>query len=137
MELGKGYGMPSSHSQFMGFFAVYVSLYLSNRGIRKHFFLRCTRVAIIIAVSTGVCVSRIFLAYHTVLQVLVGAIIGILYGTCWFWMFSVLRRYGVVDWTLDLRLSKYFWLKDTVLDDALEQEWLLWNEARTKRPKSA
>jgi membrane-associated phospholipid phosphatase len=29
--LGEGYGMPSSHSQFMAFFAVYVTLYLLHR----------------------------------------------------------------------------------------------------------
>ena len=29
--LGEGYGMPSSHAQFMAFFAVYVTLYLIHR----------------------------------------------------------------------------------------------------------
>jgi dolichyldiphosphatase len=29
--LGEGYGMPSSHAQFMTFFAVYVTLYLIHR----------------------------------------------------------------------------------------------------------
>ncbi|KAJ1555287.1 hypothetical protein HK405_002809, partial [Cladochytrium tenue] len=55
--LGKGYGMPSSHAQFMAFFAVQASLLV---------------------------IFRVHLYYHTTAQVLTGLHIGVLLGVIWF-----------------------------------------------------
>lgn len=59
-DLTYGYGMPSAHAQFAGLFAM----------SWKHGWI----------LSIGVCVSRVYLQYHTVEQVLVGALIGVLWG---------------------------------------------------------
>lgn len=88
------YGMPSSHSQFMGFFACYMIFfsYIRLQGqvyeryrdniissIRQHFIAFTS-----ITTSILVAYSRIYLHYHTQNQVLIGFTIGSVCGLGWF-----------------------------------------------------
>ena len=84
---GKGYGMPSSHAQFVAYFSISLTLFLilrhtpPKRPIPSHTPLSMvTRVGLsILAMACAFLVawSRIYLNYHTPKQVLVGY-----YGRC-------------------------------------------------------
>ncbi|XP_074654900.1 dolichyldiphosphatase 1-like isoform X2 [Tubulanus polymorphus] len=82
------YGMPSSHAQFMWFYAVYLSFFLIIRMHRNyHFVDELWKYAIGLVVYGLACTvgySRIYLGYHSFSQVAVGALIGLTLGTIWF-----------------------------------------------------
>ncbi|EJD43819.1 PAP2-domain-containing protein [Auricularia subglabra TFB-10046 SS5] len=89
---GKGYGFPSSHSQYMGYFAAFIALHVvyrcnpsrtANAGLVLRALESLRRPAIILATSSwaaAVCYSRMHLTYHTPDQVYWGAGIGIAFG---------------------------------------------------------
>ncbi|KAJ1839236.1 hypothetical protein LPJ70_005139, partial [Coemansia sp. RSA 2708] len=74
-HLGDGYGMPSSHAQFMGFFVVYVVVYLETRVVMHQVHRRVVQAGSLV-LGGLVLISRVYLGYHTVRQVLAGAIVG-------------------------------------------------------------
>ncbi|ERL83645.1 hypothetical protein D910_00789, partial [Dendroctonus ponderosae] len=89
------YGMPSSHAQFVSFFASYIMYFVF---IRLHHMNNNTiienisKILIIVSsmtVAVLVCISRIYLHYHTVSQVLWGVIVGFLFATAWFALTSL------------------------------------------------
>ncbi|ORY98915.1 phosphatidic acid phosphatase type 2/haloperoxidase [Syncephalastrum racemosum] len=89
-HLGDGYGMPSSHAQFMGFFAAYAMIVLSGL----------------------VMYSRIYLGYHTAAQVAVGLAIGIMFGVAWFLFTDNLRHTPRLKALLQHPIAKKIYLKD-------------------------
>ncbi|KAF9891315.1 hypothetical protein FE257_004170 [Aspergillus nanangensis] len=135
--LGKGYGMPSSHAQFMAFFAVYLGLFLLCRHTTASsqsptaipFVMRvCITFAVCVA-ATSVAISRIYLNYHTQRQVLAGLGAGIVCALTWYLITGYLRMYGWVDWALDLTVSKFFRIRDLVVSEDLnEAGWQRWEE---------
>lgn len=84
------YGMPSSHSQFMWFFGVYLSLFVSIRIHHCSGFISLESAWKYIVALGGfiaaflVSYSRIYLEYHTSLQVLYGCVLGALLAVVWF-----------------------------------------------------
>ncbi|XP_058823956.1 dolichyldiphosphatase 1-like [Topomyia yanbarensis] len=115
------YGMPSSHSQCMCFFAQYVLLFIfirlhhmNNNNARAERLVRILVLVMCWVVTILVCFGRIYLQYHSLSQVLVGAFVGIFIGTFWFFLTHyVLTPYFpmVVSW----RVSELFLLRDTTL----------------------
>lgn len=57
-HLGTGYGMPSSHAQFMAFFAVYGSLYLWSCMRLDHIMYKVLATLGMVSLSLLVCYSR-------------------------------------------------------------------------------
>ena len=114
------YGMPSSHSQFVWFFSIYMFLFIWIRlqhitNTKSVWFsktivsLGCFAAALIVTVSRYIPPAfffysgdlkilnfhfRIYLLYHTVSQVAVGALIGSLLGLLWF----LLTNYVFTPW---------------------------------------
>lgn len=110
LHIGEEYGMPSSHSQFIWFFSIYVTLFVLLR--YRHFYIfnylkfyfkilsrlhhmnnnslpfeRAGRLLVVLScwcMSILVCISRTYLQYHTCSQVIVGSIIGLITGASWF-----------------------------------------------------
>ncbi|KAI8620546.1 PAP2 superfamily-domain-containing protein [Chytriomyces sp. MP71] len=106
--LGNGYGMPSSHAQFMSYFATFVVLHLYLRSVSvqlcfqpAHSMIRCTDAHAnrtsyknplwkhmvtfgVIGVAGVVAFSRVYLHYHTTTQVLAGIQIGAILGLSWY-----------------------------------------------------
>lgn len=112
-SMRSGYGMPSAHSQFMGFFTMYIVLRLWCQWGDLSRKQRAFGTVVIILASAGVLTSRVYLGYHTLMQVVVGVTIGSLLGTLHF-MASILVRYlGIVDWFLSWKLVKWFLIKDS------------------------
>lgn len=125
--------MPSSHSQFMGYFAAYVAMTLYSGRHTGNKTSRAVRATFAILVSAAVCASRVYLAYHTEKQVYIGSSIGLIFGIVWYTVLEPLRRYGVVDLILDHPVARFFYLKDTTKRNVLEDEWKEWTSGRATR----
>ncbi|KAJ3025829.1 UNVERIFIED_CONTAM: Dolichyldiphosphatase 1 [Siphonaria sp. JEL0065] len=82
--LSDGYGMPSSHSQFMAYFATCVLLHLYLKTSYKNSLWKHVISIATVSLAGIVQYSRIHLEYHTVQQVLVGIQVGTLLGLVWF-----------------------------------------------------
>ena len=78
------YGMPSDHSQFVAFTAIYlVQVLLARQGTRKSALILSTLSMAFTCVA--VFYSRLYLRAHTLEQVLVGALLGLITGRIWYW----------------------------------------------------
>ncbi|TCD69129.1 hypothetical protein EIP91_008605 [Steccherinum ochraceum] len=87
LDMGSGYGFPSSHSQWMGYFASFLLCHFTFRhrfvstGYRVLDVLFKTALYLsIITWSCAVAYSRYYLTYHTHMQVFWGFSIGVLFG---------------------------------------------------------
>ncbi|CEL01704.1 Putative PAP2 domain protein [Aspergillus calidoustus] len=137
---GKGYGMPSSHAQFVSFFAVYMGLFLlfrqSSSPANQGPISRAIASLGIALAATAVAVSRIYLTYHTPRQVLAGCAVGVVFALAWFQFTGLLRSYGWIEWGLDHSTARFFRLRDLVVsEDLAEAGWQRW-ETRRKAKRS-
>lgn len=142
---GKGYGMPSSHAQFMTFFAVYLTLFLAFRHTPAYagpypycgFLLRVAVTVGLCATAVGVAASRIYLNYHTPRQVLAGCGAGFVFACGWFVLTSLLRNSGWIDWAADLTVARLLRVRDLVVsEDLAEAGWLRWEAQKLKQRHS-
>lgn len=136
---GKGYGMPSSHAQFVAFFSVTLTLFLLFRHVphptETHtpfsFAGRSLLSLLALASAAVVAVSRIYLSYHTQKQVLVGCACGAAFALVWFAFTTYLRRAGWIDWALGTWLARAFRFRDLVVqEDLVDSGWARWEERR-------
>ncbi|CAA7389452.1 unnamed protein product [Spirodela intermedia] len=133
LEMCDSHGWPSSHSQYMFFFAVYFSL-LAFRGVGIS--TRASKV-FVAAVSWPLALltmySRVYLGYHSVAQVFAGATLGIVLGILWYWVVNSL----LIDYFPAIEesaLGRFFYIKDTShITDVLKFEY---DNARAARKKS-
>ena len=77
-----GYGMPSDHSQFMTFWMVSIITYFTARRVLRGWFFLSFSVCNA-TLTALVMYSRYYLDVHSVEQVLVGGIIGVVLGYFW------------------------------------------------------
>lgn len=149
---GKGYGMPSSHAQFLTYFSLSLTLFLLLRhhppsppntthkderpyshqplNLAQKLFL--SLLTCILAAS--VAVSRIYLNYHTPMQVVVGCVAGAVSAAAWFWVTEWARREGWVEWGYDCWVGRMGRWRDLVVEEDLpEAGWRVWEERRRKR----
>ncbi|KAI1330157.1 PAP2-domain-containing protein [Xylariaceae sp. FL0255] len=142
---GKGYGMPSSHAQFVAYFAVSMALFLlfrhqppgPERRRRNH-----TPMSLVervfwsivgVAVALAVAWSRIYLNYHTQKQVLVGCAAGSVSAVAWFIFTSILRQTGWVHWAMETPIARWFRVRDLVVEEDLCQAgWEKWDDRMTE-----
>ncbi|KAL3281949.1 hypothetical protein HHI36_005152 [Cryptolaemus montrouzieri] len=114
------YGMPSSHAQFVWFFTTYVVYFvfirlhhMNNNNIIE----TMSKILILsssVTISLLVCISRIYLQYHSFSQVIVGSLVGILFATLWFALTHLIFTPlfpQIVSW----RISEILLLRDTTL----------------------
>lgn len=139
---GKGYGMPSSHAQFVSFFSITLALFLLFRHVphptdthTPFTFVQRLILSILALVSAAlVAVSRIYLSYHTPKQVLVGCLAGTIFAVLWFGFTTYLRRAGWVEWILETDLARLFRVRDLVIqEDLVDSGWARWVERKRKR----
>ncbi|KAL8672632.1 MAG: hypothetical protein Q9168_002908 [Polycauliona sp. 1 TL-2023] len=138
----KGYGMPSSHAQFLAFFSIYLSLFLLFRH-SPHPSATHTPTTLIqrilLSISTiffaaTVCASRIYLQYHTVNQVLVGCFVGVSTAVAWFGVTTVARRRGWIEKVLERREVVILRVRDLVVEEDLaESGWERWTQVNQRR----
>ncbi|GAV68868.1 PAP2 domain-containing protein [Cephalotus follicularis] len=112
LDVCDSHGWPSSHCQYMFFFAVYFTL-VTCKGIAL-WEVRTRVSSLLLPWSLAVLTmySRVYLGYHTVAQVFAGAILGIFLGAGWFWVVnSVLYCYfPVIE---ESKFGRTFYVKDT------------------------
>lgn len=108
-----GYGMPSAHSQFMGFFAIYhtlrILLYWQGLSQARKF------LSIVVILVAALCVagSRVYLGYHNTEQVVIGVSLGACAGSLYFLAVGIVRELGLIDWVLSWPIVKRLWVKDS------------------------
>jgi len=139
---GKGYGMPSSHAQFVAFFGVYMSLFLllrhephpTNTHTPMGFGERLGVAVLAMGGAATVAASRVYLGYHTSKQVWVGVFAGASLAVAWFVVTTYLRRGGWVEWGLETKLARSLRMRDLVVEEDLpDAGWSRWQERRKKR----
>jgi dolichyldiphosphatase len=78
------FGMPSNHSQFVSFFCIFYILHVFHMKPQPLSTLVKRFVVLsLLSLQFVVCYSRVYLSYHTSEQVIVGALVGGLFGALW------------------------------------------------------
>ncbi|EIM86795.1 uncharacterized protein STEHIDRAFT_97573 [Stereum hirsutum FP-91666 SS1] len=148
-SVGTGYGFPSSHSQYMAYFATFLVLHLY---FRHHFvstgyyivdvaWLLLLHLALI-GWAGVVAYSRLYLTYHSPPQVLWGVTLGIIFGVSWYSATELIPT-RIPDssigkfrtYALDHPISRWFRLRDGWLvwaDGGVEAHWQAWAKEREK-----
>ncbi|KAG2690234.1 hypothetical protein I3843_09G174900 [Carya illinoinensis] len=132
LETCDSHGWPSSHSQYMFFFAMYFTL-LTSKGIglwdsRNNWIVNFWSWSLAFLTMY----SRVYLGYHTIAQVCAGAILGIVLGSLWFWVvYSVLSPYfPAIE---ESAFGRMLYVKDTShIPNVLKFEY---DNARAERKK--
>lgn len=112
LEMCDSHGWPSSHSQYMFFFAVYFTL-LTSKGIgfwdsKNNLILNF----IIWSLAFLTMYSRVYLGYHTMAQVFAGATLGIFLGASWFRVVNsiLIQYFPAIE---ESAFGRQFYIKDT------------------------
>jgi dolichyldiphosphatase len=137
---GKGYGMPSSHAQFVAFFSISLTLFLLCRHTPGHptsyspstFIERLLLSAVALLGAAAVAASRAYLSYHTPKQIWVGIAAGTVFAIVYFLFTTFLRRYGWIDWALDMRIARMLRFRDLITTEDLQDAGWGRYEARRK-----
>ncbi|XP_058110221.1 lipid phosphate phosphatase gamma [Magnolia sinica] len=123
LEMCDSHGWPSSHSQYMFFFATYFTL-LTLKGIVSPVRPHSLFVPLLpwpFAFLT--MYSRVYLGYHTVAQVFAGAGLGLVLGALWF-TFVNSHLYTYFPAIEESAFGKYFYIKDcSHIPNVLEFEY--------------
>lgn len=143
---GKGYGMPSSHAQFVSYFAVSMALFLlvrhrpPNPGVRRRNHTpmsmpeRAVRSLFLFWVAIAVAWSRVYLNYHTETQVVVGCVAGALSAVGWFVFTGILRQTGWLAWAIETPVAKWLRMRDLVIEEDLSQSgWEKWDDKMSEQ----
>lgn len=142
---GKGYGMPSSHAQFVAFWSISMTLFLLARynpppvmGVRSSThrpWNLAERLAVCVSgavLAALVAWSRVYLNYHTVKQVVVGSGAGAASAVAWFVFVGVLRSSGWVAWALENPLARRMRARDLIIEeDMCQAGWEKWDGRRS------
>ncbi|XP_047740607.1 dolichyldiphosphatase 1-like, partial [Hyalella azteca] len=88
------YGMPSSHSQMVWFFALYATFFVlfrlhHNRESIFEAIWKASIIAAVFCIASVVVYSRVYLLYHSWAQVIVGSVLGAVLGVGWFFIVHV------------------------------------------------
>nr|XP_043608912.1 lipid phosphate phosphatase gamma-like [Erigeron canadensis] len=113
LEMCDSHGWPSSHSQYMFFFAIYFALMTYKRyGIilRRQMLVACVTVWPLAFLTMY---SRVYLGYHTISQVFAGASLGFLLGGLWFWVVNCYIKGSVFRVIEESSIGRLFYIKDT------------------------
>lgn len=123
LEMCDSHGWPSSHSQYMFFFAVYFSLLTYHRigllsGVQKW-----VNAFLVWPLALLTMYSRVYLGYHTVAQVFAGAALGAVLGGLWFWVVNtqLICYFPMIE---ESSFGRLFYVKDTsYIPDVLKFEY--------------
>mmetsp|Transcript_16933 Transcript_16933/g.23685 ORF Transcript_16933/g.23685 Transcript_16933/m.23685 type:complete len:215 (-) Transcript_16933:187-831(-) len=108
----EGYGMPSSHSQFMGFFAAYClisSIRWENNDFISHKVLGNLSI---MSLACLVMYSRVELGYHTFAQVYVGGVLGCLFALFWFFLIDAFVEPYMAE-VQNSSICNFFYFRDS------------------------
>ncbi|OIW01619.1 hypothetical protein TanjilG_22663 [Lupinus angustifolius] len=126
LETCDSHGWPSSHSQYMFFFATYLTLLLFSK---RHVILHLLTWS----VAFFTLYSRVYLGYHTVAQVFAGAGLGVFIGAVWFWIVNnvLYLCFPIIEESV---FGRVFYVKDTShIQNVLKFEY---DKARAERQRA-
>ncbi|CAF3674469.1 unnamed protein product [Rotaria sordida] len=116
MDYYEIHGMPSGHAQSFFYFMTYLSIFVILKSqipgasyvcsIRHRCFILVQFIAAIL-----VAYSRVYLYYHTIAQVVVGGLIGVIFACIWYY-FTNYQFIKYVPFITDLSLAKYLLIRD-------------------------
>ncbi|KAL3536300.1 hypothetical protein ACH5RR_004761 [Cinchona calisaya] len=112
LEMCDSHGWPSSHSQYMSFFAVYFTL-LTYKKIGILWRNQMWVVGLLVwPLAILTMYSRVYLGYHTAAQVFAGAALGAVLGGVWFSVVNSGLRcfFPVIE---ESAFGRLFYVKDT------------------------
>lgn len=149
-ELGDGYGFPSSHSQWMGYFAAFLLCHIAfrHRFVSTGYRLldlawRSLVQLFIVGWAGAVAYSRYHLSYHSAHQVLWGVLIGAFFGTSYYAVIELIPcKYPastlgqVRAAVLSNPISSWFRLRDGWAvwgDSGTEDQWQRWRSEWNRR----
>mmetsp|Transcript_28709 Transcript_28709/g.65067 ORF Transcript_28709/g.65067 Transcript_28709/m.65067 type:complete len:214 (-) Transcript_28709:31-672(-) len=128
-----GHGMPSAHSQFMGFYFAFSSAVLLFRIRDVSLLYKLLPVAFNLLLSVAVVFGRVHLGFHTEAQVIVGLAVGFLFGGCYYAFLHLVlfpRFPAMASWSL----SKFLMLRDCQhVDNVIQAEYDFYASRRKKR----
>ncbi|KAG0303772.1 hypothetical protein BGZ98_006300 [Dissophora globulifera] len=126
--LGDGYGMPSSHSQFMAYFAVYTMI-LMYRSTPDFLMPHIVSTAVFVWAAL-VVYSRVHLYYHTWQQVVAGTIAGAAFALIYYFVIqNILRPTGIFDKIVNHPWMKLLYVRDTdAIADVAKYDWEMWQQ---------
>ncbi|CAL9195973.1 unnamed protein product [Musa hybrid cultivar] len=135
LEVCDSHGWPSSHSQYMFFFAAYFSLLCLLNGIGVSSPRSRRLLALLPWPSAFLTLySRVYLGYHTVPQVTAGATLGLVLGAAWFCIVNTM----LVDYfpaVEESAIGRFLYIKDSShVPNVLKFEY---DNARLARKKIA
>ncbi|CAO3700541.1 unnamed protein product [Rhizopus stolonifer] len=123
--------MPSSHSQFIWYFATFASLYLFKHIQLDHNLWKSLSSLAMITLALLVSISRVYLGYHTVNQVIVGSLAGSFFGLFWYAIVNKLYSSKWIDFIVDSSLAKRIYLRDSrSIDNVAKWEYIQWTKAK-------
>jgi len=131
--------MPSSHAQFVAFFAVSFTLFLLIRHVptkstsyAPSTFQERLLLSLLACFSAGaVAASRVYLNYHTPRQVWAGVAAGTIFAVVWFVATTVLHRAGIIDWALETWISRRLRVRNLITtEDIQDAGWGRWESRR-------
>lgn len=131
--------MPSNHSQFMSFLAVFVVWYLFSRVRAPALERIILTVSALFAVAL-ICISRVYLGYHTGGQVMAGVIVGMCSGALWCKVYATLLepigpKVVALPWAKRLLLRDYSRIRNVS-----SFEWNVlhgdWNHLKMKKEQT-
>ncbi|KAG9453372.1 hypothetical protein H6P81_006276 [Aristolochia fimbriata] len=128
LEMCDSHGWPSSHSQYMFFFAIYFALLSILRSRTPKLLLATLPWPLAILTMY----SRVYLGYHTVAQVFAGAALGLLLGAIWFWMvnYVLIGYFPAIE---ESSIGRLLYLKDcSHIPNVLKFEYDNARAARTR-----
>lgn len=79
-KCGDKYGNPSGHSQFVWFFSTFWILYIGHSNVFSNNTANVLSYISLVLIAILVCSSRIYLNCHNTHQVLLGSVVGIIFG---------------------------------------------------------
>ena len=104
-------GMPSNHSQFMGYICTYYIIQFLFNSPKLTVVYRLFYSLLLCTLCLAVCYSRHYLEYHTVDQIIVGALIGSSFGF-FYALFDVLYGYKLGNLICSIPVIDYFGVRN-------------------------
>ncbi|MCO5558059.1 hypothetical protein L7F22_011635 [Adiantum nelumboides] len=123
LEMCDSHGWPSSHSVYMSFFSIYLTLLAARRLTFATSYGKAFTMVVAWPFAAVVMYSRIYLGYHTPAQVVAGGILGLMLGSVWFLIVNVVlvHTFPVLE---GLQICKLFYIKDnTHIPNVLQFEY--------------
>ncbi|KAI9008504.1 hypothetical protein DFJ74DRAFT_687699 [Hyaloraphidium curvatum] len=138
-NVGTGHGMPSSHSQFMAFLATYFTLYCLDRlDYDRPWIWKPLLIAGLYAVAIAVAGGRVYLSYHTSLQVIVGFFCGAALALVFHLFVERVLRPFLYPRILNSALAKFILLRDSShVPNVFKKEWDWYEAERIAASKSS